>query len=120
MNSGQGKIAMRPHQLILRCYGERKGHVWQAFCIDLGLATQGESFQEARDKLHGQIASYMQEALAGEDREYADQLLSRKSPLGFRLRYHFYSLLCYFDTAKKSICQIFTEVMPLSPSQNQA
>ena len=111
---------MRTNDLILRCYGERNGDLWQTFCIDLNLATQGESFQEARDKLHDQIASYMQEALAGEDREYADQLLSRKSPLEFRLRYHFYSLLCYFDTARESICQIFNEVMPLTPSQNQA
>jgi hypothetical protein len=111
---------MRPKELILRCYGERKADLWQTFCIDLGLATQGESFQEAKDKLHAQIVSYMQEALAGADREYADQLLSRKSPLEFRLRYHYYSLLCYFNTAKTSICQIFNEVMPLTLSQNQA
>lgn len=107
---------MRPTQLILRCYGEQKGEIWQAFCIDLNLAVQGKTFGEVRTKLHQQIASYLYDALEGEDREFADQLLSRKAPIGFWVKYYYYKVLCSFDAAKKGICRhIFNEIMPLTP-----
>jgi len=109
-----------PTDLILRCYGEQKGDVWQAFCLDLNLAVQGASPQEVRTKLHQQISSYLYDALEGEDRMYADQLLSRKAPLGFWLKYYYYNILCSFHKATKDFCLIFKEVMPLTPSHHNA
>lgn len=105
---------MNPKQLILRCYGERKGDVWQAFCLDLNLAVQADSEEEVRRKLHEQILLYIDDALEGEDYQYADQLLSRKAPIGFWLKYYYYKMLCNFHTAKEGICQTFNEVMPLT------
>jgi len=106
---------MKPINLVLRCYGEQKAGGWQAFCIDLNLAVQGKSAEEVKRKLIEQIESYLYDALVGEDREYASQLLSRKAPLHFRVKYHFYKLLCKIDGAKENICQILDFPMPLKP-----
>ncbi len=106
---------MTPTELILRCYGEQKGDVWQAFCLDLNLAVQGSSLQEVRTKLQEQISSYLYDALEGEDRLYAEQLLCRKAPLGFWLKYYYYNILCSFHRTSKDICHIFKEVIPLTP-----
>jgi hypothetical protein len=109
---------MTPKQLILRCYCEEKGNIWQAFCIDLNLAAQGTSLEEVKHRLQQQIFSYLFDALAGEDRKYAAQLLKRKAPLMFRLKYHYYKLLCKMDGAKENLCRIFDEIMPLGPLKN--
>lgn len=114
------RFTMAPKDLILRCYCEEKGNVWQAFCIDLNLAAQGSSFQDSKNKLHKQIVSYLNDALTGEDRKYAAQLLSRKSPVAFRIKYHFYKFLCQIDGAKENICRIFDEVMPVGLLPNYA
>jgi hypothetical protein len=111
----EGGKTMNPKQMILRCYGEQKGNVWQAFCLDLNLAVQGDSFPEVRRKLHQQIASYLYDALEGEDQKYADQLLSRKAPIGFWAKYYYYKMLCSIHNAKNGICHIFNEIMPLTP-----
>jgi hypothetical protein len=33
---------VRPNELVLRCYAERKGDHWVALCIDFDLAAQAE------------------------------------------------------------------------------
>ncbi|MBW2739134.1 MAG: hypothetical protein JRE64_09880 [Deltaproteobacteria bacterium] len=106
---------MNPKQLILRCYAEKKDGIWQAFCIDLNLAVQGETRDEVRVKLQRQISSYLYDALEGEDKEYAPQLLSRKAPIGFRAKYAFYKILINFYKAKNGINHIFNEIIPLAP-----
>lgn len=111
---------MDPKQLILRCYGEKKGDVWQAFCLDLNLAVQGKTFQDVKGKLHQQIGSYLYDALEGEDRQYADQLLTRKAPLPFWAKYYFYKALNTAkdgaSDAKDSLHKFFNEVMPMHVS----
>jgi predicted RNase H-like HicB family nuclease len=106
---------MNPKQLILRCYVEKKDGIWQAFCIDLNLAAQGDTRDEVRTKLQRQIGSYLHDALEGEDKEYAEQLLSRKAPIVFRAKYAFYKILINFHKAKKGINHIFNEIIPLVP-----
>lgn len=106
---------MKPVQLVLRCYGEKKGEVWQAFCIDLNLAAQGDSMRDVRGKLNSQIESYLYDALEGDDRKYADQLLNRKAPLAFRAKYYLYRVMCVAAAAKDGIKDhIFNVVMPLT------
>jgi len=85
---------MNPIKFLLRCYVERKSGHWQAFCIDLNLAVQGESQEEVVQKLHQQIHDYLRDIFEGEDRPYAAQLLNRKAPLSLRLRYYQLSMMC--------------------------
>lgn len=72
---------MRPKQLLVKCYAEQEGHDWVAVCLDFNLAAQGDSFEEVKIKLESMIYDYVYDALVGEDRRYAAQLLSRRAPL---------------------------------------
>ncbi len=109
---------MKPKQLILRCYAEKKGNAWQAFCLDLNLAAQDSSFARVRNRLHAQIASYVEDAVTGPDVVYADQLLSRKAPLSCWLKYYYLRAVYGAGAAKNSIKQLFTEVMPIHLGHN--
>lgn len=80
----------------VRCFAEPIGNLgWQAFCIDLDLAAQGESFEDVREKLDSQIEHYVRDAVVGPDKQFRDQLLSRKSPLSLRLRYYRIAANCF-------------------------
>lgn len=104
---------MNPQQLILKCYAENESGNWVAVCIDLNLAAQGQTFEETKVKLEAMIDEYIHDALVGEDKAFAAQLLSRKAPLSLRLRYwsiRFKNALSY------NADKIFNEVMPLKPA----
>jgi predicted RNase H-like HicB family nuclease len=104
---------MDPKQLILKCYAEQEENCWVAVCINFNLAAQGDSFEEVKTKLEAMINDYVYDALAGEDKAYAAQLLSRSAPLSARLRFHFIRLkvaLCHTQQ------RIFDETMPLRPA----
>lgn len=72
---------------FVRCYVKRSEEQWVAMCIDLCLAAQGESLQEAKEKLESQVNDYVFEALTI-DREHARELLSRKAPFANRAEYY--------------------------------
>ena len=105
---------MRPIQLLVRCYANKDGNQWQAFCIDLCLAAQGDTFEEAHKKLHMMIVDYVNDALTI-DRENADQLLSRKAPVKQIMTYHYYNLLHSIGRLKKELHTLFKEAIPLVP-----
>lgn len=111
---------MRPKELILRCYAERKHGQWQAFCLDFSLAAQGDSFDEARAKLDRQIHEYVHDALMGEDRPHAPAMLARTAPLRFWLRYFYIAVALWVGRAvrgRESLRKArFNEAMPLVPS----
>lgn len=111
----KAKTKLAPVSMVLRCFAEKKANVWQAFCIDLNLAVQGNSLHEVKLKLHAQIGEYLYDALVGPDKEYAEQLLSRRAPLLFRARYYVYKTLSRIAWAHNGIREIFSEVMPLAP-----
>jgi len=94
------------NEKILRCFAVGNNNIYQAFCIDLGLAVQGESFDEVKDKLDAQIHDYVYDAIEGEDKEYRDQLLSRKSPISIRVKYYWYRCLSKIHLAKLFIKNI--------------
>jgi hypothetical protein len=54
---------MKPSDLIVRCYAEQVGDQWQAFCLDLSLAAQGDTFAEVKDKLDAMVAEYLPRAM---------------------------------------------------------
>jgi predicted RNase H-like HicB family nuclease len=77
-----------PRQLIVHCIAERKGEYWQAFSLEFGLAAQADTFSEAKRRLDSMIGSYLHDALVGEDREFAEDLLSRKATWGVYAKYY--------------------------------
>ena len=81
-------LKIKPQHLILRCYAEKKGNVWQAFCLDFNLAVQGDTAGQVRAKLHEQITEYIYDALEGEDQAYAGQFLKRRAPFKFWAKYY--------------------------------
>jgi predicted RNase H-like HicB family nuclease len=106
---------MKSEQLVLRCYAENKKEYWQVFCLDLTLAAQGDTFEEAKEKLESMICSYVSEALT-EDKDYADQLLSRPAPLNYWAKYYFYAVMCKTGAFNNGMKQLFKETLPLIPA----
>lgn len=106
---------MKPQQLLLRCYAQQKEGQWQAFCIDFSLAAQADSFAEARHKLEGMIVEYLTDALVGQDRAYAEQLLGRRAPLYQRLTYTYYCILHSVGLLRDELRRWFIEPIPLIP-----
>jgi hypothetical protein len=104
---------MNPKELIVKCYSEQDGVCWVAVCLDFNLAAQGDTFEEVKGKLEAMIAEYVYDALAGEDKHYAAQLLLRRAPLFFWLKYYFIKLkIAVFHSTE----HIFNETMPLIPA----
>lgn len=89
-------------KVTLRCYGKKSGDQYIASCVDLCLAAQADSFEEARMRLHHQIETYISEA-CNEDREHYDALMSRKAPLSTMVEYHYVKAVCSFQNAIRSI-----------------
>jgi predicted RNase H-like HicB family nuclease len=79
---------MMIYRFSLKCYAEKEADCWVAVCLDFNLAAQGDSFEEAKSKLEAMIADYIYDALAGEDKPYAAQLLARRAPLSAWLKYY--------------------------------
>jgi hypothetical protein len=102
---------MKTSQLILKCYARYEKGQWIAFCLDFDLAAQADSFEEAKTKLENMVKEYVFDALVGEDREYAEQLLFRKAPLLEWLKYYFYMVI----HAKEGLYRLFKEPLPLTP-----
>jgi hypothetical protein len=65
--------------ILVRCLLRQNGGQWEAYTLEFGLAAQAESAVVAKRKLHDMLNDYLYDALAGEDREHADELLSRKA-----------------------------------------
>jgi hypothetical protein len=108
---------MRIDDIVLRCYAEReRDGSWFAICLDLNLAVQADSPKEAKAKLHAQIAQYVREAFTS-DKEYIGDLLPRKAPLSFFLRYYFIRAICAMRGMPRhstSPKRIFNEHLPLA------
>lgn len=107
---------MKPNDLILRCIAHKDGDVWVASCLDLCLAAQSETLPEAKQKLEAMISEYVYDALVGEDKEYAQQLMSRKAPMLEWVKYYYFLSLIKLGGMKDGIHQLFTEPLPLTPS----
>jgi hypothetical protein len=74
--------------LVIRCLAERKGDQWQAFSLEFGLAAQGDSLPEVKSKLVYMIQTYVTDALIGEDRAHAFELMNRKATWPIYLKYY--------------------------------
>jgi predicted RNase H-like HicB family nuclease len=107
---------MNANSLILKCYAERKDQQWAAFCLDFDLAVQADTLEEAKEKLHVMLAEYVNDALVGDDRQYADQLLSRRAPARMYAKCYAMSLLIQLRSLAGNIRDsfaLFTEILPI-------
>lgn len=77
---------------LVRIYGEKHGDTWALVSLDFGLAAQGKTVQEALSRLDEQIKEYIYDATVGEDKEFGSELLSRKAPFEFFLKYYWFNI----------------------------
>ena len=104
-----------PIHLVLRCYAVREEGQWQAVCLDLCLGSQADSFEVAKSRLEAMIYDYIYDALAGEDKAFADQLIPRRAPLGQWLKYYGYVIRSRMGAVRDEVWRLFTQAVPLVP-----
>ena len=68
------------------CYAEGKLNNWEAFCLDFDLSVQGKSFDQVYRDLNKSISMYL-EYIKGLPEEEQAQFLTRKTPVGLRLKF---------------------------------
>ena len=107
----RGCIKMKPKMRIIRCFDKKESGVWVATCLDFSLATQGDSFAEAKRKLEEQIIFYVNEAIG--DAVYGHQLLNRRAPLSIWMEYYFIKIV---HRLYHNVGQVFNENMPILTS----
>lgn len=111
---------MHADKLIVRCFAERRGHLWLAFCLDLSLACQADTLEEAKSKLDAQIREYIYDTLCGEDRQHEDLLLNRRAPTSLWVRYWAIRFLLWgakrVHARHPRSLQSFKELLPLQPA----
>lgn len=78
----------------LRCMAYKQGEVFVAACLDLSLAAQADTMQEATRKLEHQVKDYLEEAYS--EPQYTKQMLRRKAPLSMWLKYWVIAFQMFF------------------------
>jgi hypothetical protein len=114
--------AVSPLKMVVRCFAECIDGQWQAFSLEFGLAAQADSYIEAKTKLDGMIQDYLYDALVGEDRDNARELLSRKATFRAFVRYYSGSLSAGLSKAinrsvKSKQVKIFDEPWSFTPER---
>ena len=102
---------MNTEKLFLRCFAEYKDSQWSAVCLDLNLAAQADTVQEVIDKMESMIKSHIYDALEGDDKEFAHQLMTRKAPAELRAKYHYIQFRIWLNQATNF--KLFNECLPL-------
>ena len=69
---------MARHQTY-RCFAHGGADGWEAICVDLDIAIQGDSFDEVRDLLNHAVATYVRDAEM-EAPAAREKLLKRRAP----------------------------------------
>lgn len=77
---------MRKLRKVIRCMAYKKGDLYIAICLDLSLAAQANTMQEAMQKMEAQIDDYLNEVR--QEPQYALQLLNRPAPFSQWLKYY--------------------------------
>jgi hypothetical protein len=104
-------------RFVIRILAEHKDDQWQAFSLELGLAAQADTLAEVKHKLESMIRDYLLDALEGEDREHAYDLLSRKATWQVYVKYHFGSVISHLGriAGKSKDRVIYDKTLPLEP-----
>jgi hypothetical protein len=112
-----------PFPLLVRCLLEQNGNYWQAFSLEFGLAVQANTKQEAKRKLEIMIYSYLFDALVGEDRDHAEELLRRRATPSVYVKYYACKAIGAIESligrgrhnGNQGNC-IYNEPVPLTPA----
>ena len=73
----------------LRCYAEMESDgSWFAICLDLNIYARGVGLCEVRESLNNLVVDYIDEAY-GKDRAYVSDLVPRRAPNYFFVRYYY-------------------------------
>lgn len=110
-----------PFRLIVRCLLEKKGNQWQGFTLEFGLAVQADTISEVKRKLESMVHCYVRDALVGEDREHAyDLLVRRKATWQVYARYYLCWIASQFAkppaAGSKPTGMIYRAPLALEPS----
>jgi predicted RNase H-like HicB family nuclease len=73
-------------QRSLRCYAEGRDGDWEAICLDLDIAVQGNSFEEVFRSLQDAISLYLK-SVTGLPPEERRDLLHRPAPFPVRFKF---------------------------------
>lgn len=106
---------MKPASLLLRVYGEKSEGQWSLVNLEFSLAAQADTLEEAKTLLESQIKEYLHDALTGQDRAYASDLLRRPAPVKYWFKY-FVSQFCKRISAPRSSEKAFREALPMVPA----
>lgn len=74
----------------LRCYAEGEDGEWEAICLDLDIAVQGNSFEDVFGSLRQAVALYLRTVGDLPDEQQAP-LLKRPVPFSVRLKFLAYA-----------------------------
>ncbi len=86
-----------PDATALHCIAKYRSGYWSAYCLDFSLYATGETLDEATEKLGAQVMAYLYDAIEGEDREFAPQLLLRRAPWRDWAEWHLLSAMDRFE-----------------------
>lgn len=116
MNAPQPHAHLKLKNLLLRCFAQRdrQDGTWFVICLELNLYARADSFEDAKKKLHGVIASYLRDALTT-DVAYLDDLVPRRAPLRFWLKYAF-AWCCVKVGEQAGNFRKFKEALPMVPA----
>jgi hypothetical protein len=105
---------MRPNDLILHCLGRKEGDQWVVMSLEFSLAAQADTLDQAKQLLQSQILEYLRDALVGQDREHAEELLARRAPLKYWAIY--WLARCIRGIGNHKLVKTFRQTMPLAPT----
>lgn len=115
MNARDPHAKLNVGDLVLRCYAERdRDGTWFAICLPLNLYARGDSYEQARMKLHHLVRDYIKDALTVES-EHIGDLVPRRAPAYFYLRYALIWCCVHFRRGVESVHK-FKEYLPLIPA----
>lgn len=106
---------MKPRDFLVRCVAFKEGGQWVGVCLNFDLAAQADTLQEVQDALDDQVRTYIREALAGPDRAFAPDLLRRRAPLKYWIRY-WMALFAHKLRVNFKNTQEYESPLPLMPA----
>lgn len=105
---------MSSNKVLLRCfaYYSNKDKKYYAFCVDLNLADQGNSFEDVIDKLHDNIKLYIESELEYNKINGINNFPYRIAPLNIVLQYYFISSLFYLKYFISRLLNNYKRLLP--------
>jgi hypothetical protein len=105
---------MKLDDLKLQCYAEKDAEGdWFALCLNLNISATASSYKEVANKLELMIKEYISEAIT-EDKEYISDLIPRRAPLNFYIKYYCYLIMDYLNNHKSSKKhKVYNTVLPV-------